>query len=156
MVLECQAMGEAAQLTCTHDRADACMGALAWYFLGYSLAFDVDDRVDGHMANAFIGGGPTHFALSGVKDNMDAHAHGYDWISFFFQYAFAAAAGSSYIMYPHVWLSRTHHPPRPAPPLPHTQSLHTLHSCCAFNHSRFRSSPTQRRSFLEPWPSAAS
>eukprot|EP00326_Haptolina_ericina_P036091 CAMPEP_0181250950 /NCGR_PEP_ID=MMETSP1096-20121128/46598_1 /TAXON_ID=156174 ORGANISM="Chrysochromulina ericina, Strain CCMP281" /NCGR_SAMPLE_ID=MMETSP1096 /ASSEMBLY_ACC=CAM_ASM_000453 /LENGTH=397 /DNA_ID=CAMNT_0023348463 /DNA_START=1 /DNA_END=1194 /DNA_ORIENTATION=- len=46
------------------------------------------------MANAFIGGGPTHFALSGVKDNMDAHAHGYDWISFFFQYAFAAAAAT--------------------------------------------------------------
>ena len=49
--------------------------------------------LDAHVytPTAFIGTGPTNFALSGVRDEGAVHAHGYDWISFFFQYAFAAA-----------------------------------------------------------------
>ena len=42
---------------------DACIGAFAWYLLGYGFAYDVDDNT-----NPFIGAGPSHFALSGHKD----------------------------------------------------------------------------------------
>ena len=42
---------------------DACIGAFAWYLLGYGFAYDVDDN-----PNPFIGVGPSHFALSGHKD----------------------------------------------------------------------------------------
>ena len=42
---------------------DACIGALAWYFLGYGFAYDADDN-----PNPFIGVGASHFALSGYKD----------------------------------------------------------------------------------------
>ena len=73
---------------------DACVGALLWYFIGYGLAYDADDGIDGHKANSFIGTGPSNFALSGVIDTDPTHAHGYDWISWFFQYAFAAAAAT--------------------------------------------------------------
>jgi len=81
---------------------DACVGALIWYFIGYGFAYDADACPDeaacavegAHSANAFIGTGPTNFALSGIRDEGDGHAHGYDWISFFFQYAFAAAAAT--------------------------------------------------------------
>ena len=42
---------------------DACIGAFAWYLLGYGFAYDIDDNT-----NPFIGTGPSHFALSGHKD----------------------------------------------------------------------------------------
>ena len=70
---------------------------------GYGFAYDHDACVSeadcakpgAHKANAFIGTGPTNFALSGVKDYGDGgHEHGYDWITFFFQFTFAAAAAT--------------------------------------------------------------
>jgi hypothetical protein len=42
---------------------DACIGAFAWFLLGYGFAYDVDGD-----PNPFIGTGPSHFALSGHKD----------------------------------------------------------------------------------------
>ena len=44
--------------------------------------------------NAFIGSSSTNFALSGVIDTGASHAHGYDWIMFFFQYCFCAACAT--------------------------------------------------------------
>lgn len=67
---------------------DACIGAWAWYLLGYGFAYDSGN------GNAFIGSSQYGFALSGVEDKDADHAHGYDWISWFFQYAFAAAAAT--------------------------------------------------------------
>ena len=68
---------------------DACIGAFAWFLLGYGFAYDVDDR-----PNPFIGVGPSHFALSGHKDWDGAENKGYDWIMWYFQYAFCAAAAT--------------------------------------------------------------
>ncbi len=101
---------------------DACIGCIAWFFLGelqklqdggrcpnsqrparvlsvrvpaslagFGFAYDADGGVDGHETNPFIGSGKSHFALSGVTENAQ---HGYDWITFFFQYTFAAAAAT--------------------------------------------------------------
>jgi len=68
---------------------DACIGAFAWYLLGYGFAYDVDDN-----PNPFIGVGPSHFALSGHKDWDGKENKGYDWIMWYFQYAFCAAAAT--------------------------------------------------------------
>jgi len=76
---------------------DACMGALAWYFVGYGFAYNGPTDTN---TNPFIGSGPSHFALSGVSDHkVDAngnplHAFGKDWVSWYFQFAFAAAAAT--------------------------------------------------------------
>ena len=43
--------------------------------------------------NRFIGNDVANFALSGLDDTT-THAYGYDWISFFFSYTFAAAAAT--------------------------------------------------------------
>jgi len=71
---------------------DACIGAVTWYLLGYGFAYDLPNG--DYKPNAFIGGSPGHFAISDVNDKGDSHEHGYDWISFFFQYTFAAAAAT--------------------------------------------------------------
>jgi Amt family ammonium transporter len=68
---------------------DACMGAVGWYTLGYGFAYQNDDN-----ANPFIGGGPSTFALSGEDDTKGEFAHGYGYITWWFQYAFAAAAAT--------------------------------------------------------------
>jgi Amt family ammonium transporter len=68
---------------------DACMGAITWYFIGYGFAYDIDGA-----PNAFIGGGPSHFALSGVAPTADGDNAGYDWMGWYFQFAFAAAAAT--------------------------------------------------------------
>jgi len=68
---------------------DACIGAFAWFLLGYGFAYDVDGD-----PNPFIGTGPSHFALSGHKDWDGADNKGYDWIMWYFQYAFCAAAAT--------------------------------------------------------------
>jgi Amt family ammonium transporter len=67
---------------------DACMGALAWYLFGYGFAYDVDGS-----PNAFIGAGPTNFALSGVNDK-NTHDNGASWVGWQFQFTFAAAAAT--------------------------------------------------------------
>ena len=95
---------------------DACIGAFAWYLLGYGFAYDIDDN-----PNPFIGTGPSHFALSGHKDWDGKENKGCaplatgplssalfptprltcawnraadDWIMWYFQYAFCAAAAT--------------------------------------------------------------
>jgi len=68
---------------------DACMGALSWYLFGYGFAYDVDGS-----PNSFIGVGSTHFALSGIDDTTTTHQMGKDWIAWYFQFAFAAAAAT--------------------------------------------------------------
>jgi len=81
---------------------DACIGCVAWFLVGYGFAYDVDvcvgdacDAPGAHKASPFIGSGPTNFALSGVVDyGPNATSSGYDWITFFFQYTFAAAAAT--------------------------------------------------------------
>jgi len=82
---------------------DACLGALIWYLIGYGLAYDYDDGIDGHDANPFIGTGRTNFALYGLVLNNGYHTDtttmlendkGGDWVGWFFQYAFAAAAAT--------------------------------------------------------------
>jgi Amt family ammonium transporter len=67
---------------------DACMGAMVFYFIGYGFAYE--SRAEG--GNAFIGLGADYFGLSGLRDQN--HALGYDWISWYFQFAFAAAAAT--------------------------------------------------------------
>ena len=59
-----------------------------------SLASRANDAERPPSLAGFIGTGPTNFALSGVNDAGASHVHGYDWISWFFQYAFAAAAAT--------------------------------------------------------------
>ena len=68
---------------------DACMGAVTWYFIGFGFAYDNDAG-----ANSFIGRGPSNFALSGLNDMGATHANGNDWIGWYFQFAFAAAAAT--------------------------------------------------------------
>ena len=59
------------------------------YLWGYVLAYNTD-KATAPSFNAFIGTGPSNFALSGIYDWEDAFtAKGYDWILFFFQYAVA-------------------------------------------------------------------
>jgi Amt family ammonium transporter len=59
-----------------------------WYLVGYGVAYGGN--------NWFIGGIDFHghFALSGVSDTGATHAHGYDWVSFLFQYCFCAACAT--------------------------------------------------------------
>eukprot|EP00965_Chrysotila_dentata_P229615 6197286-Pleurochrysis_carterae.AAC.7 len=64
---------------------DASLGAVIWYLWGYGLAYDFDPD-----PNAFIGSGKTAFALSGLPYDD----YGYDYVGWFFQYAFAAAAAT--------------------------------------------------------------
>ena len=64
-------------------------GAVGWYTLGYGFAYQSDDN-----PNPFIGGGPSTFALSGEDDTSGDFAHGYGYITWWFQYAFAAAAAT--------------------------------------------------------------
>lgn len=66
---------------------DACLGSLVWYFVGYGFAYDIDGS-----PNPFIGGGKSHFALSGM--HVEEAKDGRDWVMWFFQYAFAAAAAT--------------------------------------------------------------
>jgi len=80
---------------------DACIGAVAWYICGFGFAYDMEacsgdacDEPGAHKANGFIGTADYGFFLSGVDDTGDEHEHGYDWITWFFQYAFAAAAAT--------------------------------------------------------------
>jgi len=70
---------------------DACMGAITFYFIGFGLAYQSEPG-----GNAFIGSGPANFALSGINDHSDPAGHnfGNDWIGWFFQFAFAAAAAT--------------------------------------------------------------
>jgi len=72
---------------------DACMGAITWYMIGYGFAYDPRSAADG---NGFIGLGNANFALSGIydTDTTAAHQNGSDWISWYFQFAFAAAAAT--------------------------------------------------------------
>ena len=80
---------------------DACIGALAWYLVGYGFAYDADACVGGapacpegaYAGNGFIGGGKTNFAMSAFYD-WDRDTLGQEWIGWFFQYAFAAAAAT--------------------------------------------------------------
>ena len=83
-----------------NPRADACVGAVVYYLWGYGLAYDVGCASDSsYKPNGFIGWGCDNFALSGVET---ARATGTTngtkspdpWITFFFQYAFAAAAAT--------------------------------------------------------------
>jgi len=65
---------------------DACIGCLVWYLFGYGIA---------SSGNPFIGNTPAKFALSGMENIATANgSNGYDWISFFFSYTFAAAAST--------------------------------------------------------------
>jgi len=60
---------------------DACMGAIAFYLLGYGFAYG------GSESGGFIGDGD--FALSNTAPD-----NGGGWASFFFQWAFSAAAAT--------------------------------------------------------------
>ena len=46
----------------------ACIGAFAWFLLGYGFAYHKEGDGD---ANAFIGTGPSNFALSGGDYDID-------------------------------------------------------------------------------------
>jgi Amt family ammonium transporter len=66
---------------------DACVGAIVWYLFGYGIS---------GSGNAFIGTDTANYALSGL-DDTDSTTYtsaGYDWISFFFSFTFAAAAST--------------------------------------------------------------
>jgi len=69
---------------------DACMGAMTFYFIGYGFAYDGDEH---GAKNPFIGSGPSNFAFSGINE-IETHKHGNDWIAWYFQFAFAAAAAT--------------------------------------------------------------
>ena len=109
---------------------DACIGAFAWYLLGYGFAYDADDNT-----NPFIGAGPSHFALSGHKDWDGSENKGC---------APLALARARFL--------RLRHTPRPA--------LHALGIALQTTGYRGTSStPSARRRQLScraPWLSAAS
>jgi Amt family ammonium transporter len=79
---------------------DACVGAVVYYLWGYGLAYDIGCASDSsYKPNGFIGWGCDNFALSGIETGRATGttngAGGTDpWITFFFQYAFAAAAAT--------------------------------------------------------------
>merc|ERR1719231_1678674 len=66
---------------------DACFGAVIWYLIGFGIAGG---------GNSFIGTDENNYAISGLgKMETDSYSvYGYDWISFFFSYTFAAAAST--------------------------------------------------------------
>merc|ERR1719229_590986 len=70
---------------------DMCLGALIWYLFGFGIP---------GAGNSFIGNDGGNFALGGfTKDDFndrsaDYSANGYDWVSFFFSYTFAAAGAT--------------------------------------------------------------
>eukprot|EP00325_Prymnesiales_sp_UTEX-LB-985_P011386 CAMPEP_0174761086 /NCGR_PEP_ID=MMETSP1094-20130205/109096_1 /TAXON_ID=156173 /ORGANISM="Chrysochromulina brevifilum, Strain UTEX LB 985" /LENGTH=513 /DNA_ID=CAMNT_0015967033 /DNA_START=15 /DNA_END=1555 /DNA_ORIENTATION=- len=66
---------------------DACVGCVVWFLVGAGFAGT------SASGNRFIGNDVANFALSGLDDTT-THAYGYDWISFFFSYTFAAAAAT--------------------------------------------------------------
>lgn len=67
---------------------DATLGGVMWFVVGYGFAYD-DGKDPLQPTNPFIGSTPGNFALSGAEDGF-----GSDWINWYFQYAFAAAAAS--------------------------------------------------------------
>jgi len=71
---------------------DACFGLIIWYLFGFGFAMGEDPDSD---TSGFIGNDKGNFALSGFDDSASTYsAEGYDWISFFFSYTFAAAAST--------------------------------------------------------------
>ena len=66
---------------------DACVGLVVWFLFGAGLAGSSS------TGNPFIGTDRGNFALSGL-DDITSNQNGYDWISFFFSYTFAAAAAT--------------------------------------------------------------
>ena len=76
---------------------DACMGAITWYFIGYGFAYDMNNGVDGHESNSFIGTGGATFFLSSISTQAGASegpSVGMAWAGWQFQFAFAAAAAT--------------------------------------------------------------
>jgi Amt family ammonium transporter len=70
---------------------DACIGAFGFFLLGYGFAYHADED----DSNPFIGAGPTNFALSGDRGHLNADDDAQSpWISWYFQFAFAAAAAT--------------------------------------------------------------
>ena len=70
---------------------DACIGAFGFFLLGYGFAYHADEN----DSNPFIGAGPTNFALSGDRGHLNADPDAQSpWISWYFQFAFAAAAAT--------------------------------------------------------------
>jgi len=65
---------------------DACFGAIIWYLIGFGISGG---------GNEFMGTSADNYALSGLKDTGSSYTSGgYDWISFFFSFTFAAAAST--------------------------------------------------------------
>ena len=68
---------------------DACAGALAYYVMGYALAYGTC-----HDPNAFCGCGNFALSASDTGGNDGTHADFSNYPTFFFQWAFAAAAAT--------------------------------------------------------------
>ena len=64
------------------------------YLFGYGVAYDADVVDGGHTGHPFIGTGPSNYALSGMIYKPVSNQHGANYIGWFFQYAFAAAAAT--------------------------------------------------------------
>lgn len=69
--------------------ADACIGGVIFYLFGFGLAYGGSE--DGGFAGSSKGDGKYSFAFR-VDDSGDSASKGYAWISYFFQWCFAAAA----------------------------------------------------------------
>ena len=76
---------------------DACMGALTWYFIGYGFAYDAcsgkTTPICAGKTNAFIGATHYHFTIGDIAAPTEG-SDGNDWMSWYFQFAFAAAAAT--------------------------------------------------------------
>mmetsp|Transcript_5837 Transcript_5837/g.8757 ORF Transcript_5837/g.8757 Transcript_5837/m.8757 type:complete len:487 (-) Transcript_5837:3-1463(-) len=74
---------------------DASLGAIAWYVIGYGIAYGYDDYVVDGTGNGFIGTNGYFLAGDSFRGDGESESQlGYKWANWLYQWAFAATCAT--------------------------------------------------------------